>query len=197
MMTTSQRRQLLRMLFSGEEPKVSSCPKADREALEKLGLLEVQRRGRSNHLVLTDAAWELAPEVIAAETAGAGALKQRDLAQLLLSSVHAYLTSNHVALADFVRPGRPAERSVAEQIRATYLDRTGGRFGQRLRLADLRQALSAVPPPELERGVYVLLGQGAAHLLSLDDPLDRQPRDDAAAISVGGRPRHLLYLERS
>lgn len=192
-MTGSQRRQILRMIFSGDEPKLSSVSPRDRAALAQAGLVEVEKRGRASHLVLTDRAWEVAPEWLAAEVASPG---QADLAQHLLAAVYAYTSAQEVALADFVRPAlRRREQVTPEQIRAVYLEQTGGRYHQRVRLADLRAALRG-SRESVDRALLVMSASGTAHLLGLDDPLDRASRDEAAAIHVGGHPRHLVYLER-
>lgn len=180
------------MVFGGEEPKISSCPKKDRDELVKLGLLEVVKRGRASHLLLTDRAWEQAPTLLAAE---ADAGDQHELLALVLRTVCAYTQRYDVAIADFVRPAKREECSVVDQIRSEYLARTGGRYAQRVRLADLRERVRA-SRDAVDRALTEIVASGSGHLLSLDDPLDRFPRDEAAAVSVGGHPRHLLYLER-
>jgi hypothetical protein len=181
------------MMFSGEEPKIGSCPKKERDALLKLGLVEIQHRGRVSHLALTDLAWERGTEIMSAELADA---RQRDLGQCLLASVLAFVQANDVALADFVRPSQARTEDLPERIRAICLSSTGGRYTQRVRLADVRDALPGVESVDVQRAVMRLVDDGVANLLSLDDPLERQPRDDAAAIWVGGKARHLLYLDR-
>lgn len=178
------------MVFGGDEPKISSCPKKDRDELVKLGLVEVVKRGRASHLVLTDRAWEQAPALIGAE-----ASSQPDLLGDVLRAVGAFTRQQDLAIADFVQPARADDRPTLEAIREQYLEETGGRYGQRVRLADLRARLRA-SRDAVDRALIEIVTAGSGHLLSLDDPLDRHPRDEAAAVFVGGRPRHLLYLER-
>ena len=202
-LSSSQRRQLLKMMFSGEEPKQSTYDnrKNRRTQLVKQGLITLEKRGRASHMVLTDKAWSEAPNLMAAELSAPGV--KQDLAYHLMSCTHAYLAAEGLALADFVRPGMlqesapgPSVADAKKVVTTAYLKLTGGQFDERVRVADLRVEAQGLSPSELDRTLMQLLRQGVAHLMPLDDPHDRTSRDDAAAVNVAGRPRHLVYLEQ-
>lgn len=190
-LTRAQRRRLLKMMFSGDEPMMSTCPKKDRTCLVDGKLLTLQKRGRATHMMLTDRAWREARSLISAELEANDT--RRDLAFHLLMCLDRYLDAEGVALTDFVQPPTPPDPHVA--VRSAYLRLTQGRFARQVRLADLRHETRAMATQELEGALRELMRRGEAHLMPIDDPLDRSPRDDAAAMRIAGQPRHVVYLE--
>ena len=176
--------------------------KKDREALVRLGLLQTRVGARrAQHLELTDHGWAWAADNMAAALPARSTAGIRVLADLLVR-LGAFLTARDVALADFIRPAAaapapsPAPPDLSGQIRAAYLAATGGELNRQLRLAELRAALPAISRPELDAALQAIERAGGAGLLPLDDPTEIRPEDRAAALLVGGRPRHLLWLKR-
>jgi hypothetical protein len=71
----------------------------------------------------------------------------------------------------------------------------GGGPGHRVRLSDLRHALSDVSRGDVDRTLLDLQRQEKLVLYRIDDPTDIRPEDERAALMVAGNPRHIVYLE--
>ena len=89
------------------------------------------------------------------------------------------------------------EPDLSERVRRAYLEASGGSSNVRVRLADLYRALSDVPKPEFDAELIRMQSRGQFGLVlwSLDDPFDIHPEDEAAAVSVAGIRRHIVYME--
>lgn len=87
--------------------------------------------------------------------------------------------------------------TTAEQIASAAYDLGGKRVSTRVQLADLRERLSHIDRTALDRAL--LKGQDAGRwvLYRNDNPRSVTKRDQAAALHVGGHPRHLIYLDRA
>jgi len=193
---------ILSMLF-GEtpeqrEPALSKAGEAkDRKPLVEAGLLRVEKRGRSSHVVLQDDAWDFVLTHLGAElpkTPTAGRVLRAVLAR-----VKATLENSDQSLADFVNGGAsdnglaPTEVS-DEQIRAACLSLSSGETRKRVKLRDLRARL-AVSRDELDKKLLAMQQAGRLVLFKLDNPAEIDPEDEKAALSIAGQPRHLVYLE--
>jgi hypothetical protein len=173
--------------------------KPDRDGLVRLGLLQTRLGARrAVHVELSDRGWAW----LAANT-GAALPKQGNAGTLvlarLLARLGAYLAARDTSLAEFISaapiPSAPAPPDLATRLREAYLDASGGAANRQVRLADLRARLADVPRADLDAALLRLQGEGGG-LLPLDDPRQITAADRAAELLVGGRPRHLLWLDR-
>jgi hypothetical protein len=196
---------LFSLLFTGKEPKMSDLrPRLsprERAALVKQGLIELDRRGRAQHVVLTDAAWAWVGANLASpigDRTPAG-----ETLKTVLACLHAFLTAQGISLAELVRPqpkpnGKPPVRDgqpgLVARVRAAYLRATGGRPDVRVRLADLRAALADVSRAELDQTLLAMEQARTAAFFPLDNPQERFPVDDREALRIAGRPHHVVYL---
>jgi hypothetical protein len=189
---------------AAQKELVPPLSKPQREALVKLGLLHTRKGPRNAMQVeLTDRGWGwLATNM----TAPLSARSPSGTAVLagMLARLAAFLAARDLALADFIRPAPPApapraeqpEAAPAERIRAAYLAATGGQVNRQLRLAELRPALADLGRDALDAALLGMEQAGHAGLLPFDDPTEIRAEDREAALLVGGRPRHLLWLDR-
>ncbi|MEW5723128.1 MAG: hypothetical protein AB1896_08480 [Thermodesulfobacteriota bacterium] len=196
---------LLKLLFTSEEPMVSKLsPRLDagqRKSLLDTGLIRLEKRGRATHVVLTDKAWAWAAENLDApfstrSPAVAVVLKAA------LAALKRYMETEKVALAEILAsaggeeaPGRTLNFGALEPaVRAAYQRLSGGRWNVRVRLSDLRRALPDMPRPDLDAALLRMQDEEKLVLYHLDDPLDRGPDDEEAALDIVGHKRHLVYL---
>jgi hypothetical protein len=183
-------------------------------ALIRRGLLEEEQRGRACHLIATDAAWEWANRHLRVELSP-GSTAASPILHHVLSQLGAFFARRGLTLADLFSPEAPhaddAPATLAsdappprsedeatrlrDQIRAT-LGRLGhGRAKRRVRLADVRQTLAAVPRHRLDAALLAMQSDGELVLYRLDNRAELRPSDHEAALHVGDAPRHLVYLE--
>jgi hypothetical protein len=158
-------------------------------------------------LELTDAGWHwLGTHATEPMTLNPRATTAPTLEALVLKLGN-YLHSKQENLADFLHPTSEAPSSAVEpsaateglagRVAAAYEKITGGRLAVRVRLADLRDALSDVPRDEFDRAIRSLAADGIASLFPLDNPLEIEPRDHEAAVRTpAGDLRHILYMGR-
>jgi hypothetical protein len=64
---------------------------------------------------------------------------------------------------------------------------------ERVRLADVRRRLRSMSRAEQDAALIEAQLAGAIVLYRIDDPMDITAADEAAAVSVAGQPRHILY----
>lgn len=86
---------IFRLLFTGHEPKLSEEKQLKRKSRDELiqaGFLELEKRGRSQHIRLTDKAWDWAAHNLDTEISPRA--RTVDAFQALLSKLKEYLSSN-------------------------------------------------------------------------------------------------------
>jgi hypothetical protein len=116
-----------------------------------------------------------------------------------LSRLRAHLNLKGLALAEFIE-SRPREAAAGQdgldrQIETAYLSLSEGKPNVRVRLADLRDALSGVPREDLDATLLNMATSGEVSLYRLDNPLEISPRDrDAILRTPSGEERHVVYL---
>jgi len=186
------------LLFTGKEPKISEMkpqlsPKR-RKVLQDRGLVELEKRGRARHLVLTDEAWRWAAEHLDADFSinvnGGRALAG------LLPRLKAYLDRHGVSLAEILASGElPASDDIETRIREAYRAASGGEWNVRIRLADLRRELADIPRETQDRALLEMQSAGVLALYPNNDPRDLTGEDHAAALDVVGARRHLVYMK--
>lgn len=196
----------------GASPQASLRPEPDkktRDALAKLGLINAAKRGRAVVIELTDGGWAWAAENMRAPLSTrspAGGVVLTDV----LARLEAFLATHDIPLAEFIHPaprhkthcesavalnGYDTPPDLAARIRAAYFETTGGVAKRRVRLADLEGHLPGIARPVLHRTLLAMQADGGAGLLRQEDPTKLTEADHAAVLSVGGEPRHFLWLD--
>ena len=84
--------------------------------------------------------------------------------------------------------------SIKEQIREAYLRETHGAVKERVLLSDLRPKVG-VQSEDFDQALLAMQQQGKVVLMGLDNPMERTPDVEAAAIHIAGRPRYLVYFQ--
>lgn len=194
----------------GEEPSRSTVkPKlsaTERRQLLEANLIEEERRGRANFLVLTEKGWEWAEhqnQIVFCRSPDATPVLEK-----LIQALNRYLISNDVRLAEVITELQPREQkkivpvqtitplSPPDLIRAAYLSITDGEYERRVKLADLRKSLLGLPREVLDKALIAMDRSRVIQLMKLERYSDVTEDDNAAAISLAGQPMHILYLTR-
>jgi hypothetical protein len=84
--------------------------------------------------------------------------------------------------------------SIEDQIREAYLRETRGAVKERVLLKDLRSKIG-VQSQDFDQTLLAMQQQGKVVLMGLDNPLERTPDVEAAAIHIAGSPRYLVYFQ--
>jgi hypothetical protein len=188
-----ERLLLWKMIFLGYEPAQSKTkpktvsPVRTRRKLLDMGLIEIEKRGKSGHLVLTDKAWLWASENLEAEIS-IRSYESGPILQTVLAKLKVFLTMKELPLAEFLHgkirntpePGTAAIHNVRqpleERIRDAYQKISRGRWNTPVRLAEIRKALVDVPRDEQDKELRRLKLEDRILLLPMEDPQDRAPR---------------------
>ncbi len=191
---------LFRLLFTGEEPKQSDVkqlnPRTRKELIEA-GFIELEKRGRAQHILLTDRTWAWASDHLDAPISPQA--RTNEAFEALLARLKHFLQARDLPLAGFMADAAPPEAAthdLPERIRAACFALTDGRSNVRVHLKDLRNRLADVPRETLDKALLALQKEGRLVLMHLDDPRERTPEDEGAAIDILGFKRHILYMER-
>jgi len=158
-----------------------------RRNLNDLGLVDSAQVNRAFVHELTDrgAVWcgtELTRERPARSGPAGGAL------YVVLAALRRYLDDIDRSPADLFRP------DVAGQVESAYAAVTGG-SGVPVRFAVLRGRLDGLPRGEFDRAVELLARRQGVHVRAEADQKTLTDEDRAAAVVLGGTPRHLLTVE--
>ncbi|MDD8026758.1 MAG: hypothetical protein PHI34_09600 [Acidobacteriota bacterium] len=201
------------ILFTGIEPPISATkPKLspkERAQMEEAGLIRLEKRGRSNHIVLTDKAWGWAAGHLDAAFSSNSPAAAPALGGLL-KKLKAYLVVGDLALADFLHP-RPAKPKLEAKPQAVpsltaasadleaavvraYLQASGSAWNVWVKLTEIRRRLPDVPRPDLDAALIRLEKAKRAILYPIDDPQSVRPEDTAAALVVAGFKRHIVLM---
>ncbi len=193
---------IFRLLFTGYEPKLSEEKQLKRKSRDELiqaGFLELEKRGRSQHIRLTDKAWDWAAHNLDTEISPRA--RTVDAFQALLSKLKEYLSSNETPLVEFLLPRssespltEEAGDNVEELIREAYYRLSKGQDRVRVRLKDLRANLQQVDRLGLDKALLELQNQGRLVLMHMDDPQERTLADEEAALTIVGQKRHIVYM---
>ena len=84
--------------------------------------------------------------------------------------------------------------SIEKQIREAYLRETRGALKERVLLKDLRPKVG-VQSQDFDQALLGMQQQGKVVLMGLDNPVERTPEVEAAALHIAGRPRYLVYFQ--
>ena len=81
------------------------------------------------------------------------------------------------------------------RVTAAYYALSAGRANVRVRLADLRRVLAAIPRPALDGALLDLATSGEAALYRLDNPAEIRAEDrDAELRTPSGEELHIIYM---
>lgn len=190
---------LFKLLFSGEEPKQSDVkelkPKARRDLIDS-GLIELEKRGRAQHIILTDKAWSWVAENLDAEFPRSP--NATPALRGLLLKLKNYLDRNDIPLVHILHASaveKPSTPDLKSRITTAYFRITGGQRNVRVHLKDLRHEIQDVPRYDLDAALLEMQNERKLVLMHLDDPQERTQEDEQAAIDIFGHKRHILYLE--
>jgi hypothetical protein len=158
-----------------------------RRHLNELNLVNSTKVGRAYVHELTDqgAVWcdeELSRERPAHSGSAGGAL------YAVLAGLRRHLDDTGGTLADIFRA------DVAGQVEAAYAELARG-VGASVGLAALRDRLEGVPKDEVDRALEQLARRPGVHVRAEADQKTLTDEDRAAAVVLGGTPRHSLLIE--
>lgn len=170
--------------------------KADRVALEREGLITVRKIGQRLFLEVTDKGWQWAGEHLTAElpaTAPAAA----KIFEAWLGRLQAFLAARQLVLADVLGPQTPPQAApLWDRLRQAYLEATGGALNTRALLKDIRPRLCDISPQAFDGALKELQAQAKLQLYPIDNRREITEADKAAAVMIGGEPRHILWIEK-
>ena len=202
-LSKTQRLVLFKLLFTGDEPKQSEIrpelKAKDRNELVRAGLITLEPRGRAKIVLLTDKAWDWASAHLDSELMGSK--YATEVLEAVLRRLNTYLRARSMSLADLFQSQDSAAQAsdsqgIRDRIRNTYLELSAGRYGQPVRLADLKGVLAGISPESIDSTLLSMQQAGDLSLQSLEDPRQLSDADHKAAIRIVGHERHLVYLEK-
>jgi hypothetical protein len=187
-LSATQKLILIELIFSGEEPTMGFIKPVDRTPLLKGGYIELEKRGRTQHILLTDRAWAWARDDLRQLELKKN--KAERTVDLILRKLGAYLDDRQLTLVDLLKPRPPSE-----QIRRAYLAASGGALKTRVRLSDLRSALPQLERKVFDRALMELFETQQISLFPLDNPREIRSSDERDAFNLSGIKQHVVYLE--
>ncbi len=213
---------LWKMIFMNYEPAFSDMkPKLDkrhREELRAAGLIDYDKRQRKSkkktvsvkYVVLTDTAWDWAVQNLDAEISRSSF--SGPVLQCVLSHLKNFIHHKNSSLFEFLHsesknherneesPNKNTTDPVSpidleSRIRSAYFQFTGNQTHIRMRLAQLRDALADVPRDLLDETLRELKRVEKILLFPFEDPQEKTPQDDGAALMEAGRINHVILFE--
>jgi hypothetical protein len=188
--------------------------KADREALEKAGLIKCDRKGRYRRywIEVTEKGWAWAADHLDHDLP-TGSPAGSSILQAWLRRLKAYMHARNVTLAEVLGPQRARKHgsegitigdatrasdydTLRARIRQAYLAVTGDRINTRARLCDIREKLNDIDRASLDEALKRMQREQQASLYELDNKTEITDADRNAAIYFSGEPRHILWIER-
>lgn len=173
---------------------------AARQRLDKLGYLAFHRAegvpGRPFLHELTDAGWARGRQEMAADPPEPAQPMQR-LLYGFLNLFDRHMTGSHISLSEiFTPPPADGPHDLASRITAAYED-LARRPGDPVFLRRLRDKLPDVARSDFDAALLELGRKPGVHLQPETKRRVLTDADRAAAISIGGDPKHLLVIEGS
>ena len=187
---------LWNLLITGEEPKMSEVkpelPPAQRKPLVEAGLIRLDKRGRSNHIVLEDKAWDWAVDNFDAKLSRS--YDAVPVLQTLLVKLSRYLNTRQVSLAEVLTASEasytsdaspPESTSIAnandlstddliKKICQAYFSVPDGKAGFPVRLHELRERLSSISSQQINDALLAMQQRGEISLRRAEDLMWRQ-----------------------
>jgi hypothetical protein len=177
----------------------------ERSDLEKLGLIESRKVGRTLAFQLTDKGWLFCKQLHATDVNVGRSIAARSIF-VLLDGLHRSLERLRVSHAEFFKQSdEPAPEKhpvvttgadVEDRIRAAYEElpkAPGGWVG----LADLRGRLGDLDRSAVDEGLRALLRQDGVRIIPAANTKALKPRDHAAALRIGDEDNHALLIGRT
>lgn len=172
--------------------------RAEREELVSHGLIRLEKRGRSSHVILTEFGCSWLHEHLDYRINARGVVAGGVLATLL-PKLKIFLAANGLTLGEFLVPARATPPEVATESSAdrlvSMLRSLDSGLHQFVPLSDLRSALPDLPRPSFDAAVLALQKQGRIALVRIDEPWRRSPAIETGAIDVAGSHYHSAYLK--
>jgi hypothetical protein len=180
----------------------------DRNVLAAAGLVATEKRKESDakgsrpilFVFLTEQGWNWAADHLDADFSQTSNATGPVL-RAILSKLKLHLARSNTSLADFICPPKQtclkSDIEMRDRVRQGYFQASGGRWNVRVRLADLRRALTDVPRDQLDQTLLAMERQEGLVLYPLDDPQEIHGEDEAAGLAnTLGIRRHILCIER-
>lgn len=176
-----------------------------REQLVDAGVCQVEKRGRTMHMLLGSQAPQFVQQTLG-ETLAPSPVAARVLSRVLAAlkplmdrgalSLDQLLgqAALPVAAPPAIEPRADDRMATEQEVRDVCLSLAGGQVGKRVRLAALRERLLA-SRDSLDQTLKSMQQAGRLVLYKLDNPAEITPDDERAALVIAGHPRHLVYLE--
>lgn len=186
---------LIELVFSKSALKKGDLRPEYRGPLIARKLITLEKRGRHEFIVPTEAAWDWVAANL--DLALVRTQPRRALSAVLVR-LRGFLASRDLALADFVQPpshSEPPAAPLEQRIRAAYLAHTRGKLHTRMRLTALRSILADTERPVLDAELRQLSARGAIALFPLDDRTEITAADARDALDLSGVPQHVVYME--
>ncbi|MER7273436.1 hypothetical protein ABT369_03165 [Dactylosporangium sp. NPDC000244] len=174
----------------------------------KLGLVATDRSHRPFSHSLTDRGWRVVRELHTMEPPKASKSATRTLITLLGNirrGLEQLQTSHSVKITEgeFFRPlahasegdVEPLDADVEARVRTAYAQ-LAGRPGEWVGLADLRDQLTELSRDAVDEALRSLLRQDGVRIIPVANTKALEPRDRAAALSIGGEDSHALSIGR-
>jgi len=187
---------------------------AERKPLVEAGLIHLEKRGRANHILLEDKAWDWAVANFDVELSRSN--YAAPVLQVLLTKLGRYLNTHQSSLAEvltapeiadrFDQP-TPENRNIASandlstndltpKIRQAYFSIPDGKAGFRVRLHQLRQHLPELSEQQINQTLFAMQSRGEISLRRAEDLQELDASDEAAAIDMGdGDKRYFVRMK--
>ena len=175
-------------LYKDIKPKLT---KNKRDQLMDAGLLE--REGKPMLLTLTDAGWAWAAKNMSCDLSGKSQASGPVL-QALLTRLGPFLASREITLAELFLE-QVGEGDIPAHIRNYWLQVTGGRRDIKVRIGELRNAITDIDQNLLTSTLIKMHKTGELVLSPLEDPRDVTKSDKEAAITIAGEANHIFFME--
>jgi DNA-binding MarR family transcriptional regulator len=181
------------------EPKFGDWPSKVRGPLITNGFIAKQQlpgKRRVYKLKLTPAGERLAVENLICRLPERSPRSKR-VVKDLLSRLGPFLLTHRAEILRVLSADADTEvtlETIGAQIRDAYLAQTKGAPKQRVLLKDLRPKVG-VQREDFDEALLSLQRESKVVLMGLDNPMERTPEVEAAALHIQGNPRHLVYFQ--
>ncbi len=191
-----------KLLFIDKDPTMTEFTKnlglarkikgtEERQQMINAGLIELEKRGRANYVMLTDKAWKVAADNFDAPISQSKFAA--DVLQALLKRLQLFIQNSNITLAEIMSSAESVD--LETKIRTAYNKASKGKWNVRVRLAELRKQLPDVPRVELDALLLKMQKDEQLVLYPLDYRPEIKPEDEQAAIDTGGYKNHIVYLK--
>jgi hypothetical protein len=188
---------------------------AERKPLVEAGLIHLEKRGRANHILLEDKAWDWAVANFDVELSRSN--YAAPVLQVLLTKLGRYLNTHQSSLAEVLTASESVDtldeatsedadatnfedlstNELIEKVRQAYFRIPDGKAGFRVRLHQLREHLPGLSEQQTNQALLSMQEQGEISLLAAEDLQELTADDKSAAIDMGdGDQRYFAYIKR-